>query len=111
MEAGLLLCRLVENPKVLWGKEPEMTLTQTCSSVDRSLEEAILELLDQRAPGKTICPSDAARRVAPEAWRPLMEQTRAAAGRLVASGKIVVTQQGQVVDLSRAKGAIRLRKA
>jgi len=74
------------------------------------LETAILDLLNQRDPGKTICPSEAARSVAPDGWRPLMEPTRAAARRLVARGEIVMTQRGKVVDPSRVKGAVRLRK-
>ncbi len=82
---------------------------------DRALEQAILTLLQARGAGKTICPSEAARAVATSedesVWRPLMEPARAAARRLVAEGRIVITQGGQVVDGSRAKGAIRLRLA
>jgi hypothetical protein len=79
---------------------------------DRALERAILELLAQRGAGKTICPSEAARRVAGQArddWEPLMEPARAAARRLVAAGSIVITQGGRVVDASHAKGPIRLK--
>jgi len=78
----------------------------------RLLEEAILRLLAERGTGKTICPSEAARAVGGEdrgAWEPLMEPARAAARRLVAEGKIVITQGGRVVDSSTAKGPIRLR--
>ena len=97
------------------------------------LEAAILRLLAERGPGKTICPSEAAasdaraasdertasdgraasdERTALEertAWEPLMEPTRAAALRLVAAKKIVVTQGGKIVDGRTAKGPIRLR--
>jgi hypothetical protein len=38
-----------------------------------------------------------------------MEPARAAARRLVAAGKIVITQAGRVVDGSTAKGPIRLK--
>jgi hypothetical protein len=38
-----------------------------------------------------------------------MEPARAAARRLVAAGRIVIVQQGKVVDGSTAKGPIRLR--
>jgi hypothetical protein len=38
-----------------------------------------------------------------------MEKTRAAAKRLVAEGRIVITQRGKVVDPAHIKGAIRLR--
>ena len=82
---------------------------------DAALEAAILSLLQARGGGKTICPSEAARAVAgseePQAWQPLMQPARAAARRLVAAGSIVITQGGRVVDPSRAKGPIRLRKA
>jgi Protein of unknown function (DUF3253) len=74
------------------------------------LRVAILELLARRDPGKTICPSDAARAVAGDtAFRPLMDDARAAAGELVAECRIDVTQRGEVVDLAAARGPIRLR--
>ena len=38
-----------------------------------------------------------------------MQPTRDAARRLVAQGRIDVTQSGEVVDLDSARGAIRLR--
>jgi len=80
-------------------------------AVDRDLEQAIRDLLDQRARDATICPSEAARWVGGDDWRPLMEPARRAARRLVAAGEIEITQQGRVVDPSTAKGAIRLRRA
>jgi hypothetical protein len=79
---------------------------------DRELEAAILRLLGERGVGKTICPSEAARAVGGEdraGWEALMEPARAAARRLVAEGKIVITQGGMVVDGSTAKGPVRLR--
>lgn len=73
-------------------------------------QRAILDLLAQRDPGKTICPSDAARALGgDDGFRTLMPLVRAAAGDLVASGDIEVTQRGRVVDLGTARGAIRLR--
>jgi hypothetical protein len=77
---------------------------------DGALESAILELLDARGAGKTICPSEAARRVRPDDWRELMEPARRAARRLVAADRIEITQHGQVVDPSTAKGPVRLRR-
>lgn len=80
---------------------------------DMALEAAILALLAERGAGKTICPSEAARRVAPGEdradWEPLMEPARAAARRLQAAGRLVITQHGHPVDPSRAKGPIRLK--
>ena len=49
---------------------------------DAALERSVLELLDARARGATVCPSEAARAVGGDDWRPLMEPARAAARRL-----------------------------
>lgn len=83
--------------------------------VDERLERAIVELLDARSAGATICPSEAARAVAPgeteDDWRPLMEPARAAARRLVERGVAEITQGGRVVpDASRLRGPIRIRR-
>ena len=78
---------------------------------DRRLEELIVELLDRRADGATICPSEAARAAGPESWRDLMDPVRRAACRLVDQQRVVVTQGGEVVDPSSARGPIRIRRA
>ena len=70
----------------------------------------ILELLERGGPGKTICPSDAARALAGNNFRPLMDTARAAAAELVAAGVIEVTQRGEVVGIAQARGPIRLRR-
>jgi hypothetical protein len=75
-----------------------------------ALERAIGALLDARRPGATICPSEAARAVAPEGWRELMPEARAAAGRLAARGAVEVTQGGAVVDVATARGPVRIRR-
>jgi hypothetical protein len=73
------------------------------------LEQAILDLLEHRT--GTICPSEAARRVAgSDDWRPLMQPARDAAGRLVAAGLVEVTQRGEVVDVDQAHGPVRIRR-
>jgi hypothetical protein len=92
---------------------------QKTSASTADLESAILSLLAERGPAKTICPSEAAKLVAGDArdkasphrrdWEALMEPARAAARHLVAQNKIVITQHGAVVDPSTAKGPIRLR--
>jgi hypothetical protein len=84
---------------------------------DTALEDAIRDLLAARARTATICPSEAARRVAAEGdrdgaeWRPLMEPARMAARRLVGRGEVEIVQGGRVVDPSTAKGPIRIRRA
>ena len=79
--------------------------------VDARLERTILDLLAARAATATICPSDAARAIGGDQWRDLMEPARRAARRLVASGEVVITQGGAVVDGTTATGPIRIRRA
>ncbi|MCL8250634.1 DUF2256 and DUF3253 domain-containing protein [Aeromicrobium fastidiosum] len=79
------------------------------TSQDVDLERRVLEMLASRARTSTICPSDVARAVAPDDWRPLMEPVRRAARRLVDRGEVEITQKGSVVDPSTAKGPIRIR--
>jgi hypothetical protein len=79
--------------------------------IDLALERAMLKLLGDRARGATICPSEAARAVAPQRWRELLEPARCAARRLVAQGRLDMTKGGRVVDPSTVRGPVRLRLA
>ena len=72
-------------------------------------EEAILTLLDQREPGRTICPSEAARVLGgDDGFREHMDEVRRAAASLRERGLIEVTQRGRAVDPVAARGPIRL---
>ena len=79
------------------------------SDQDVDLERRILAMLGARARTSSICPSDVARDVSADDWRPLMEPVRRAARRLVDRGEVEITQGGSVVDPSTAKGPIRIR--
>ncbi|MEO1494516.1 MAG: DUF3253 domain-containing protein [Pseudomonadota bacterium] len=68
----------------------------------------ILDLVRARGVGKSICPSEAARRIDPKDWRALMPAVRAVAQDLAAQGHIAVTQKGHPVDPAKARGPIRL---
>ena len=87
--------------------------TDKLNETDQKLENAILLLLKQRRPNATICPSEAARKVAgrdaPDRWRPLMQAARNAARRLYNQQKIIILQKGSPVDPSSAKGPIRIK--
>jgi len=67
-----------------------------------------MTLVSARGVGKTICPSEAARAVSPEAWRSLMGEVRAEAVRLAKSGNIVIYRKGKPVDPESFKGVYRL---
>lgn len=57
----------------------------------------------------TACPSEIARRVAPDAWRPLMPAVRAVAARLQDAGAVDAYQHGRPIHVRDARGPIRLR--
>jgi len=78
------------------------------NKVDDDYELKILELLLKRRAEKTICPSEILNEDQKQN-HVFMEKVRAAARRLVAQGKIIITQKGVTVDPSTAKGPIRLK--
>ena len=84
---------------------------QKVRPVDQQLETAIEQLLNSREAFKSICPSEAAKLVDPVNWRELLEPARSAARRLVTAGTHEITQKGRIVDPSRARGPIRIRRA
>jgi hypothetical protein len=63
-----------------------------------------MALAEARGPGKTFCPSEAARQLAPQDWRALMPEVRRIAGTL----PLRTTQKGAPVDPVKARGPIRL---
>ncbi|MDQ6648228.1 MAG: DUF3253 domain-containing protein [Pseudomonadota bacterium] len=73
----------------------------------------MVELLRQRAPSASICPSDVARALASNepAWRALMPSIRETAAALARSECIVITQgTGRVDPADVDHGPIRLRR-
>lgn len=89
-------------------------MSTSSSYPDDRLARVILELLERRDPGATICPSEAARAAAgagaaEEEWRALMDPVRRTARDLVAQGSVEVVQHGEPVDPAVARGPIRIR--
>jgi len=70
---------------------------------DGDIAETLLALAAERGPGKSFCPSEAARRLSPD-WRALMPELR----RVAASLPLIATQRGVPVDPVTARGPIRL---
>ncbi len=76
---------------------------------DQQVRDAVLALLAQRAQQATICPSEAARALAPQAWRPLMPQVRAVAVALATEGVVEIRAAGRTVSpQAPLRGPIRL---
>jgi hypothetical protein len=77
---------------------------------DARIRETVDALLDARDEGRTICPSEAARALAGEDFRPLMDDVRRVAFGMADAGELEVTQRGEAVDGRTARGPIRLRR-
>ncbi len=78
---------------------------------DDLIENAILTLAEQRGPGKSICPSEAAREAFPEDWQGRMRHVRAAAVHLARQGRVVILRKGKPVDPENFKGVCRITMA
>ena len=82
------------------------------TEIDIKLEKVIMDILHSGKAGTSICPSQAARKLAGKddegVWRPLMEPSRRAARRLAHRCRIRITQGGKEVNPSTFKGPIRL---
>lgn len=105
-------CGRVITPRKKWNKNFDEV--KYCSDAcrknkkNKNYESAILDLLNTRGADKSICPSEVLP-VELKQDKQEMELVRASARLLVAKGSIVITQQGQIVDPSTAKGPIRLK--
>lgn len=82
------------------------------SEREQELEVAMLRLVAERGPDKTVCPSEAARAVGgdhPDGWGQLMQPARKVAVRLMKEGRLVITRKGRPVDPDDFRGVYRLR--
>jgi hypothetical protein len=89
---------------------------QAISAIDMHdadrIAATIFALLDTRAPGATICPSEVARAIARSGWRPLMPAVRDVARRLARDGRLELRQRGVVIAPDAdVKGPIRLARS
>jgi len=90
----------------------------TASRKDDPLAAAILSLLAECPPGKSVTPEQAARAFAagrakpgepPDLWRRYLQATREQAMHLAREGRLVILRKGKPADPShRIKGVIRL---
>ena len=75
-------------------------------------EQAILSLVRERRPDKTICPSEAARVLGgsphPDSWSGFMHPVRQAAIMLAEQGFVVIYRKGKPVDPRNFKGVYRI---
>ncbi len=74
-----------------------------------AIQAEILRQLAARGAGKSICPSEVARALAPpEQWRPLMGPVRREAAALAGTGRLLILRKGKPVEPAAMRGVIRL---
>jgi hypothetical protein len=79
---------------------------------EATIRHAIAALLQRRTPPATICPSEVARALAPQEWRPLMPQVRLVAVAMAKEGELEIRQGGHAVPPGvPLRGPIRLGHA
>lgn len=76
---------------------------------DLDITQAILSTAAARGTDKSICPSEIARMLYPENWRAHMPDIVKEAIDLHHQGKVMITQNGQPVDVNHIKGPIRIK--
>lgn len=69
---------------------------------------AAIRSLTRKRGESSICPSDVARTLGGESWRPLMPEVRRIAAELADRDEVVVTQKGEPVSIRDAKGPVRI---
>lgn len=62
-----------------------------------------------RGTDKSICPSEVARAMFGNNWRPHMQTVRDAAFDLMEENQVIVTQKGKKVDRENLKGPVRIQ--
>jgi hypothetical protein len=77
---------------------------------DTDIRDEMRRLAKLRTRKRTFCPSEVARALAQD-WRPLMDRVREVARQEAQAGSIAVLQKGKLVDITVARGPIRLRQA
>ena len=81
---------------------------------DDLVADAIMALANGRGPGKTLCPTDAAKAIAEArgeddlAWRRWLPQVRNTAKALARQGRLVIYRKGKPADPDDFRGVIRL---
>lgn len=103
----------VQDAKVALGERGEPWWEPpTAESRAARATAAVLALARHRAPGSTICPSDAARAIGGAGWRRAMDDVREQIRELAMAGEVEVLQRGSPVDPTATwRGPVRVRLA
>ena len=85
-------------------------LGRKCKFDPSLISREIQLMLDLRGNGKTICPSEVARKLDSTSWRDHMENVHEVVIAMVEVGMVIITQKDKPVDPLTRKGAYRIKK-
>lgn len=91
------------------SEAPNDKTAEDKTPVNARIESAILDLLVQAGPGKSISPEEVARAVDPEAWRRQLGHVRSTAVGLARDGRLVILRHNKPADPNDFKGVWRMR--
>lgn len=94
---------------MIWKHPTNKLEPVTKMSRREQIKQTIMRLVRERGPGKTICPSEAARALDDKHWRSLMDAVREAAINLHGDGTITIEQDGKPIRSDKFTGPVRLR--
>lgn len=75
---------------------------------EQEIRNRILTFTKKRGPKKSVCPSEVTRDLFTDVWRDHLDEVKSVAGKLQNERMIRVTQNGEEVNIDKAKGPIRL---
>jgi len=100
----------VNDAKVALGERGHAWWLQTTMTANRRrIDAALRALLRSRLPGRTICPSDAARIAGGAEWRALLPLVRDRASLMMQRGQLQILRGGRVTRHRLTDGVLRYR--
>jgi hypothetical protein len=88
---------------------PGHATIRAMAPTDPQIRQVIAAMLERREAEATLCPSEAARALAPHDWRPLMARVRVVAADMAREGLLEIRQGGvRVPHDAPLQGPIRL---
>ena len=80
-----------------------------CAPMTSPIEDAILSLLADLPPGKSIDPANVAKIILPERWQRALGQVRSTSVGMARAGQVVILRHNKPANPDTFKGVYRLR--
>ena len=102
--------RRVQDAKTALGERGAPWWEEPSAAQAEERIAATMRALTRKRADSSICPSDVARAVGGAGWRDRMPDVRRVAADLASREVVVVTQRGEQVSITDARGPVRIRR-